>query len=313
MTQTRQTLAKLSSFFPEDSFEFRTFKTKGDSLGTSWVENSSFNHSSNNLIGDGIFVKELQLALLSKEADFAIHSLKDVPSIEPKGLMIASILKRESPNDVFLSFEKQRLEDMDHKCVGTGSPRRSMQLKLQYPKLKIKPIRGNIDTRLDKLSQGKYNGIVLAEAGLTRMTAFNRLGKISGLKTYTTLPKEKMTPAPGQGAIAIESRKDDDDLIKKLKSVHHETTWLSVSAERKVMKILEAGCKWPFGAYGEIMDGNFSLTIFLGNEKTGEWFRKTKVFSLDDDDKDFTTSLLKSVENWAFHLKKEAKQKNILL
>ncbi len=303
VTQARETLAQLSSFFPNDSFEIKTFKTQGDNLS---------NHSLDDLTGDGIFVKELQSALLSKKADFAIHSLKDVPSVEIKGLVMAATPKRKSSSDVFISVDNKNPEDIFEGVIGTCSPRRSMQLKLRYPNLFFESIRGNIDTRLNKLSKGKYDGIVLAEAGLIRLSLDN---------SRVVLPKTIVTPAPGQGSLAIECRSDDFDLISKLKSIHHLPTWICVSTERKVMEILESGCKLPFGANGEIVDKNLSLTVFFGNEKTGKWFKKSNLFLLNDDllagrkktSEIFLNSLLNSIGSWALNLKEEAKQKNILL
>lgn len=313
MTQASEVLTSLSSVLPHDAFELKTFITQGD-VHDDKVQGSPLR----DLTDTGIFVKELERALITKEADLAIHSLKDVPSVRPVELEIASTPDRQSPHDsiIISPQQQQRLQNNETEgelaslkkslIIGTSSPRRSLQLSLYYPHVSCQSIRGNIDTRLKHLAKKKYDGIVLAEAGLNRLNLTLR---------RTHIPVDVMTPAPGQGCLALECRKQDKELIYKLKKIHHRPTWLCVKSERLIMTVLESGCKLPFGAYGELVNGFLNLTVFFGNEDNQKWFRQKKSFPLPHEllvNEKRENELFESVSNWAVNLKETAKRKGIL-
>ena len=298
-TQTGQVIDQLSSIFPKDDFEPLIIKTQADK-----VQDKALN----TLITPGIFVKELEQALLSGEADFAVHSLKDVPSVQPQGLSLMATPKREDDRDVFVFTNQNSLEETNERIlIGTSSPRRAMQLKLKYPHLKTVSMRGNIDTRIQKMKSGDCHGIIMAEAGL------NRLGLT--LPRHI-IPKEFMIPAPGQGALAIECRGDDKELIEKLKQLQDPQTHLCVFSERIVMEILEAGCKLPFGANAQYQKGKLNLSVFFGNEETNNWFRKQKEFNFKEMDLGVAgklKELFEAIKHWSKQLKNQAQKHNILV
>lgn len=194
--------------------------------------------------GKGLFVKEIEEALLSRKADLAVHSIKDVPSTLPDGLVIACIPLREDARDVLVAPRHGLLGDLPQGAkVGTSSLRRAVCLKAERPDLEIVPMRGNVDTRLRKVDEGVCDAIVLARAGLVRL----------GLEHRTTaiLEPEMSLPAVGQGALGIECRQDDTVTLGILAALHHETTSRCVAAERGVMVALDGDCKTPLGAYAE--------------------------------------------------------------
>jgi len=192
--------------------------------------------------GKGLFVKELEEALLERRADFAVHSYKDVPGEVPPGLTIACVPEREDPRDVFISRNGDKLASLPAGArVGTSSQRRAVALRLSRPDLVIVPLRGNVDTRLRKLGEGELEAIVLALAGLKRLGLADRATEI--------LPPEVMLPAIGQGAIAIECRAEDEATQEALSRLAHEETTTRVAAERGVMKALGADCKTPIAAF----------------------------------------------------------------
>ena len=192
--------------------------------------------------GKGLFVKELEIALSEGRADLAVHSLKDVPMDLPEGFVLACVLQREDPHDAFVSSQFASLADLPEAAVvGTSSLRRLVLLKALRPDLKIKPLRGNLDTRLRKLDAGDYHAIVLAAAGL------NRLGLEARIRT--TFAAGDMLPAAGQGALGIEIRAERTDLIEVLGSLAHQPTWLAVTAERCVSRAMGGSCSMPLAAY----------------------------------------------------------------
>lgn len=192
--------------------------------------------------GKGLFVKELEEALLDKRADMAVHSMKDVPALLPDGLGLAALCKRDNPFDAFVSTRYARLEDMPtSSLIGTTSLRRQSQLLASRPDLRIKPLRGNIQTRLEKLEKGEFDAIILAAAGLERM----------GMETHirTILDDELMLPACGQGALGIECRNEDSWLHQLLQPLHDQTTATCVSAERRVNARLGGNCHVPLAVF----------------------------------------------------------------
>ena len=207
--------------------------------------------------GKGLFVKEIEEALLERRADLAVHSIKDVPGVLPDGLFIACIPSREDPRDVLVAPKYGGLESLPKGAkVGTSSLRRAVSLRAARPDLEIVPMRGNVDTRLRKVDDGECDAIVLARAGLVRL----------GLQARATgiLEPEISLPAVGQGALGIECRIDDESTKALLSALHDEATSRCVAAERGVMVALEGDCKTPLGAYGERrVLGSGGLELFL--------------------------------------------------
>ena len=221
--------------------------------------------------GKGLFVKELETALADGHAQLAVHSLKDVPMELPEGFELAAILEREDPRDAWVSNQYKSLADLPQgACVGTSSLRRVTQLKAVRPDLRIEPLRGNLDTRLRKLDEGGYDGIVLAAAGLMR------LGLESRIRGRFAL--DEMIPCAGQGALGIEVRSDSIELIELLNAMTHEPTWLATQAERAVSRALGGSCSMPLAAHAQWMDGDLVLDAALGDgERTERALLKVRV------------------------------------
>lgn len=207
--------------------------------------------------GKGLFVKELEIALLEGRADIAVHSMKDVPVELPEGLEIAAILEREDPRDVFVSHRFSSLTELpEGAVVGTSSLRRQCQLKSRFPHLKVKPLRGNVDTRLAKLARGEFDAIILAYAGL------KRLGLAEGATEI--LDPEILLPAIGQGAIGIECRSEDKDTKELIAPLHHEETARCIAAERAMNRRLGGGCQVPIAGYAVLKGDMLFLRGRLG-------------------------------------------------
>lgn len=252
MTQTKQAVAVLQGLFPEIEIELVKIKTKGDHL---------VNHSLQAIGGQGAFVRELELQLREGGIDFAVHSLKDIPTVINDELTIASVPKRRSVNDALL-FPKAGLSLADlpkNAIVGTSSLRRKAQLLKVRPDLEIRPIRGNIDTRIRKMMDGEFDAIVLALAGMERLGVDSEV-------PHQVLDPEMMLPAIGQGALAIECRKADHELVAILQQMQDQATLTAVQAERAFLNSLDGSCTFPVGAYGQTIDGHCTLTGMIGNE-----------------------------------------------
>jgi len=258
LAQTDWVITQLKKHYPELEIEKIIIKTTGDKI---------LDAPLSKIGGKGLFVKEIEEALLRGEIDFAVHSMKDVPSQVPNGLEVSIIPERESPFDVWISnFESlERLPEFSK--VGTSSLRRFSQIKRLRKDLVIEPLRGNVDTRLRKWREGKYEGIVLAEAGLKRL----------GIEIkYRRFSLEEMIPAVGQGALGIELRKEDEEVKEILKVLHSEKTALAVRAERAFLRTLEGGCQVPLGAYAFFQNGDLVITGFI-SDLEGERFYKHSV------------------------------------
>ena len=201
--------------------------------------------------GKGLFVKELELALEEGRADIAVHSLKDVPMDLPAGFALACVMEREDPRDAWVSPRYARLQDLPQGAVvGTSSLRRMALVRALRPDLKIEPLRGNLDTRLRKLDDGLYDGIVLAAAGLKRLGLAERIRAV--------FETTEMLPAAGQGALGIEVRSGRDDVVQALSHLMDTKTWLVVSAERAVSRVMGGSCSMPLAAHatfsGDVLD-----------------------------------------------------------
>jgi hydroxymethylbilane synthase len=195
--------------------------------------------------GKGLFVKELEVALEEGRADLAVHSLKDVPMELPEGFVLACVMEREDPRDAWVSSRFESIDALPQGAVvGTSSLRRVALLRAMRPDLKIEPLRGNLDTRMRKLDEGQFAGIVLAAAGL------KRLGLESRIRSY--FAPEQMLPAAGQGALGIEIRQTRQDVAQALQNLVHLPTWLAVSAERAVSRVMGGSCSMPLAAYATL-------------------------------------------------------------
>ncbi len=263
-TQTEQTVVTIKKQNNDKEFEIVQFTTLGDKVTKKPLVKFG---------GTGVFVKELENALIDNKADFAVHSLKDVPSNIPDGLILACFPKRERVNDLFLTRNNSTILEMSQgfKC-GTGSPRRMIQIMKIRPDAKFSDLRGNIDTRLRKLDEGQYDAIILAAAGMNRLS-----------KSYSEnniLSIENLLPAIGQGAIAIECRADDNETIEVLKKINHYPTEIAVKTERVFMKEIEGGCKFPLAAYATVSGNNLELDILAGQLSTGKFIRKKETTTI---------------------------------
>ena len=208
--------------------------------------------------GKGLFVKELELALEEGRADLAVHSLKDVPMELPAGFELACVMEREDPRDAFVSPHFASLDDLPQGAVvGTSSLRRQALLQALRPDLKIEPLRGNLDTRLRKLDEGQYAGIVLAAAGLKRLGLESRIRHV--------FEPEQMLPSAGQGALGIEIRTGRDDLKQALAPLAHLQTWLTVTAERAVSRAMGGSCSVPLAAHGRWNGDTLTLDAAWGD------------------------------------------------
>ncbi len=203
--------------------------------------------------GKGLFVKELESAMLEGQADIAVHSMKDVPMEFPEGLGLAVICEREDPSDAFVSNSHATLDDLPHNAVvGTSSLRRQCHIKALRPDVEIRFLRGNVNTRLRKLDEGQYDAIILASAGLIRLGMSERIA--SGLSV------EQSLPAVGQGAVGIECRTDDTETLSLLRPLHHTNTAWCVGAERAMNKALQGGCQVPIAGHA-ILEANRQIYL----------------------------------------------------
>lgn len=267
LTQTGQVVDQLRELCRkleiECEFELKKIVTKGDRI---------LDVTLSKVGGKGLFVKEIEQALLDGEIDMAVHSMKDMPWELPEGLVIGSIPKREDPRDCLITREARGLEDLPHGAkVGTSSLRRSSQLQHLRPDLKIESLRGNIDSRLKKLETEGFDAILLAAAGL------HRIGWRERISAY--LPPEQSLPAVGQGALCIECRGNDEFVLDLLKHYNDEATAIAVTAERSFLGKLNGGCQVPIGAYatlqGEGSNASITLTGMVGSPDGKEMLKET--------------------------------------
>jgi hydroxymethylbilane synthase len=208
--------------------------------------------------GKGLFVKEIEEAMLRSEIDIAVHSMKDVPTFFPDGLHLGAITKREDPRDAFISRNKVKFKDLPRGAnIGTSSLRRQAQLMNIRPDFVIHQLRGNVDTRIRKLREGQFDAIILAAAGV------KRLGLAENVTEY--LDAELSLPAIGQGALGIECRVDDRELNDLIAFFNHQESRVCVTGERALLRRLEGGCQVPIACYGQIRNNNLSLVGLVGS------------------------------------------------
>ena len=241
--QTNWVISELKKVNPDTEFEIKPITTKGDTDSRPLFT----------IDQKGIFEKEVDRAVAQKEVDFAVHSLKDVPSQLDPGLVLACIPKREVVNDVFISPDGSTLDSIKpNSVIGTSSLRRAVQVSRKRPDVTVKPIRGNIETRIKKASGEDYDAIVLAKAGISRLDVDVK---------HTILSTDDFSPSPGQGAIAIVARDDDSSTIQMLKSIEDADSRLEIEAERALSDYVDSGCRFPIGAYAKSNDSEITLTV----------------------------------------------------
>jgi len=241
--------AHLAARYPDLAFSLRIIRTRGDRI---------LDRPLADVGGKGLFTKELEEALLRKEIDLAVHSLKDMPADLPEGLHLAAILEREDPRDALVTRTGEGTVRMlpEGAIVGTSSARRLAQLRALRPDLDIRPVRGNVDTRLRKLDEGSYDAVILAVAGLVRLGLEARIAE--------RIPIEVMIPAIGQGAIAVQTRVEDDEMTALLAPLDHPPTRAATMAERAFLQRLGGGCHVPIAAHAEIAADDPSRLLLRG-------------------------------------------------
>ena len=270
LTQAEMIRAELARLDPARTIRIDIIKTSGDASKAPLSV----------IGGKGVFTKELEDALLDTRIDIAVHSLKDLPTIIPNGLVIAAICKREDPRDA-LVLNQQRsgstasIRALPHGAIiGTSSPRRLSQLRHLRDDLVVKELRGNVDTRLRKLDEGEYDALVLACAGLRRLGLDERIS--------AALPAAEMLPAVGQGALGIETRAGDEDTIATARQLDHKFTRLACTAERAFLRSLGGGCQLPIAAYAVVREKRIRLDGLVAEPQGQRIIRDRISGALDD-------------------------------
>lgn len=277
LVQTRWVQKQLATTFPQMNFEVHTMSTQGDKILDVALAK----------IGDkGLFTKELEVGMLNREIDFAVHSLKDLPTTLPEGLALAAVTERENPADALVVHSKYKDKQIDTlpagAVIGTSSLRRLAQLRHQFPHLAFKDVRGNLNTRLAKLDAGEYDALILAAAGLQRLEMGDRIHQL--------LPKEISLHAVGQGALGIECRAGDEEIISLLKAIEHPSTRDRCLAERAFLRDLEGGCQVPIGVNSEL-DGDRLTLIGVVASVDGQKIVKDTVTGSTEDPESIGTEL----------------------
>lgn len=250
LAQTKMVVNEIKKYFPSINIEVVHFTTKGDKV---------LNKPLINIGGKGVFVTEIEDALLNKEIDLAVHSAKDLPLKLQDNLTISAVLKRGNYRDTLVTVKGKEIDFSREIIIGTGSNRRKLAFKNLYPNATFKDIRGNVDTRLNKLYNGEYDGIILAMAGLERLYLLS-----DSRFTFTPFDYKEFVPAPCQGIIAIESR--NNDLTEILSKINHKDTFYSFQIERHILKILNADCGMPLGAYSFVENNKINV-VYTSDSK----------------------------------------------
>ena len=250
MWQARNIQARLGQLYPQLNVTILGMTTQGDRI---------LDRALDKIGGKGLFVKELEDALVEGRADLAVHSMKDVPMVLPPGFEIAAITERADPRDAFVSNQYADFAALpEGSCVGTSSLRRESQIRARFPRLKVGPLRGNVQTRLKKLDDGQYAAVVLAAAGLKRLGLADRI-------TALLTPEESL-PAPGQGALGIECCADRTDILELMRALHDDATAVCVRAERALSRALAGNCQLPLGAYAQLEGNRLRLRGFVSSQ-----------------------------------------------
>lgn len=252
--QAEHVQALLRERYPEKDVKLLGMTTKGDQI---------LDKTLSKIGGKGLFVKELEVAMQEGSAHLAVHSLKDVPMELPEGFVLAAVSSREDPRDAFVSPRYETLESMPvGSVVGTASLRRELMLRSKFPHLVVKPVRGNVGTRLRKLDSGEYDALIMASAGLKRLGLEERIREI--------ISDEISLPSPGQGALGLECLADDEKTLEAVAFINDEQTRACCLAERAVSRALGGSCQVPLAAYATIADSTMRLRALIGDHTTGE-------------------------------------------
>lgn len=251
LAQTNMVVNEIKKYFPSINIEVVHFTTKGDKV---------LNKPLINIGGKGVFVTEIEDALINKEIDLAVHSAKDLPLQLQDNLTISSVLKRGNYRDTLVTVKGKEIDFSREIIIGTGSNRRKLAFKTLYPNASFKDIRGNVDTRLNKLYNGEYDGIILAMAGLERLNLLS-----DSRFNFTPFDYKDFVPAPCQGIIAIESR--NNDLTEILSKINHKDTFYSFQTERHILNILNADCGMPLGAYSFVENNKINVVYTSDSKK----------------------------------------------
>ena len=240
--KVKEALLNFSENIDEQNIEIKSISTKGDTILDKRLSDSG---------GKGLFSKNIEEQLLDNKIDVAVHALKDMPVIETQGLRTACFLKRNDPREILISLKDKKLDELKkNSVVGTSSFRREFQLKRIRNDLNYELIRGNVDTRISKLKKGKYDAIILSSAGINSLDLNNEITQF-----FTT---SEMIPSAGQGIIALQCRKEDNQIIELIEKVNHKPTFYRALAERGVLKILEGDCETAIGVHAEIKEDEIS-------------------------------------------------------
>jgi len=267
--QAEHVKARLEHHHPGLNIELIKMTTKGDQI---------LNSPLSKIGGKGLFIKELEVGMIEGVADIAVHSMKDVPYEIPPGFELGAILKRENPFDAFVSNNFDSINDLPQGAkVGTCSMRRIVQLKAIRPDLEILDLRGNVNTRLQKLDDGEYDAIILACAGLIRLKFEDRIKQ--------QIPAEQSLPAVGQGAVGIEIRENDQEILDLIAPLIDTETSYRITCERAMNARLEGGCSVPIAGYSTIEDDRITLTGLVGNVDTGFILKEQVSGSIDESEK----------------------------
>lgn len=252
--QAEHVQALLRERYPEKDVKLLGMTTKGDQI---------LDKTLSKIGGKGLFVKELEVAMQQGAAHLAVHSLKDVPMELPEGFVLAAVSSREDPRDAFVSPRYETLESMPAgSVVGTASLRRELMLRSKFPHLVVKPVRGNVGTRLRKLDSGEYDALIMASAGLKRLGLEERIHEI--------ISDEISLPSPGQGALGLECLANDEKTREAVAFINDEQTRACCLAERAVSRALGGSCQVPLAAYATITDSTMRLRALIGDHTTGE-------------------------------------------
>lgn len=265
MIQTESVLNTMKQVHPEIEFTLTKITTKGDRMREVRLDR---------LPGVGVFVKELEAALLDGQIDMAVHSFKDMPTVIPPGLLLAGVTMRLDPRDALVSGKGKLYQLAPGSRIGTGSPRRRAQLLRCRPDLKVEMVRGNVDTRLRKVSSGQLDGVIVAAAAILR------LGCEETIAEY--LPLEDFLPAAGQGALGIEIRSGDTGMAGLAAMVNHQPTWCSIVAERAFLRALGGGCRAPIAALGKVSGVNLKLDGMVTDTQGHVFLRASEEGSATD-------------------------------
>lgn len=243
LAQTSWVVAELKKKNPDHDFEIKTITTKGDTDARPLFT----------IDQKGIFEKEIDRAVADGQIDFAVHSLKDVPSALMDGLVLGCVPEREAVNDIFIAKGNFTLHTIPAgSVIGTSSLRRAVQISRIRRDVTVKPIRGNIETRINKVSEGQFDAVVLAQAGINRIGISVR---------HSKLPTDDFTPSPGQGAIGMVCRSGDENTSTMLRTIEDEDTRIAIDAERTLSEFVDSGCRFPIGAYGQVTESSVILTV----------------------------------------------------